>query len=183
MTDDLWAGALAAHAAAADDFAARAAALSPEQWREPAAPGKWSPAQETQHLVLAYEVVLRELRGGRGMRLQLGAWNRTLLRWFVKPRILRTGRIPAARAPREIRPPDRIPDQGPAVARFGRHAEEFAATIERTRTATPGRRLTHPYFGWLSLEEAVRFCEVHVRHHAARLPESSAERGVPSGER
>jgi hypothetical protein len=49
---------------------------------------------------------------------------------------------------------------------------EFDAVIARTRTATPGRRLTHPYFGWLTLEEAVRFCEVHVKHHAARLPEA-----------
>jgi len=170
MTEERWAAALADHAAAAAAFAARAAALSPAQWREPAAPGKWSPAQETQHLVLAYEVVLRELRGGRGMRPQVGAWNRTLLRWLVKPRILRTGRFPAAAAPREIRPPDRLPDQAPAVARLGRHAGEFAAMMERTRAATPGRRLTHPYFGWLSLEEAMRFFELHVRHHTARLP-------------
>ena len=182
MTDERWAAVLAAHAAAADDFVARAAAVAPEQWREPAAPGKWSPAQETQHLVLVYEALLRELRGGRGMRLQLRGWHRMLLRWAVKPRILRTGRFPTARAPREIRPSERTPDQAPAVARLGRHAAEFAAAIERTRAATPGRRLTHPFFGWLSLEESVRFCEVHIRHHAARLPESSAEPQAPSAE-
>ena len=173
MTDEAWAEALAAHEAAAADFVVRAGAVSPEKWREPSSPGKWSPAQETQHLVLAYEVLMRELRGGRGMRLQLRAWHRTLLRWVVKPRLLRTGRFPVARSPREIRPPDRLPEQGPAVARLRRHATEFATLIERTRTATPGRRLTHPFFGWLTLEEAVRFCEVHVRHHAARLPEGA----------
>jgi hypothetical protein len=41
--------------------------------------------------------------------------------------------------------------------------------------ATPGSSLTNPYFGWLSLEEAVRFCEVHVRHHAAHLPPPQTE--------
>jgi hypothetical protein len=165
-----WSDALAAHALAVDQFAARAAAVPGERWAEPRAPGKWSPAQETQHLVLAYEVLLRELGGGHGLRLQLGPWQRLLLRWLVKPRLLRTGRFPAVRAPRELRPAARPAGQTALVARLRRRAGDFAAAVDGARTATPGRRLTHPFFGSLSLAEAVRFCEVHVSHHAARLP-------------
>ena len=166
-----WPDALAALGTATNDFADRAAAVPPERWREPRTDGKWSPAQETHHLVLTYEVLLRELRGGRGMRLQLQSWQRLLLRWLVKPRLLRSGRFPrGVRAPREIRPSERVPDQEPLVARLRRHAAEFAAVVDRTRQTAPGRHLTHPFFGSLSLEEAVRMCEVHVRHHEAKLP-------------
>jgi hypothetical protein len=166
-----WAGVLAAHAAAAEEFAARAAAVPAERWREPRAPGKWSPAQETHHIVLAYEVLLRELRGGRGMRLRLSSWQRLLLRWLVMPRLLRTGRFPrGVGAPRELRPSERTAEQGALVGRLRRHATEFASVMARTEETTPGRKLTHPFFGSLSLAETVRMCEVHVRHHAAHLP-------------
>ena len=43
------------------------------------------------------------------------------------------------------------------------------AVAEASRRAEPAR-LTHPYFGELSLTDGVRFCAIHTRHHGRFLP-------------
>ncbi|HEX2091215.1 MAG TPA: DinB family protein [Longimicrobiaceae bacterium] len=171
-----WAEALALHASATAGFAADAAAVVPERWAVPRAPGKWSPAQVVQHLILAYEVLLRELAGGPGMALHATWWQRFLLRLIFLPRLLAGAPFPpGARAPREVRPPETAGDREEAVARFRALAAEFTAAVEETRARSPRKRLTHAYFGATSLEDAVRLCARHIQHHRQQLPAPDAQ--------
>ena len=165
-----WRDALSSHAAAVAEFAERAAAVPASAWRTPLPGRAWSPAHETLHLVLVYEAAVGELRGGPGMRQRLRGWQRALLRWFTLPRILRTGRMPSGvQAPREIRPGGDLDEQPVLIERFRARAAEFDGELARVRAASPERRLTHPFFGTLSLAEAARLAAVHVRHHSAHL--------------
>ena len=163
------------HAAAVSDFAAHAAALSAEQWNAERAPGKWTPAQEAKHLALGYEAYVRDLRGGPGLRRKGRWWQRRLWRWRVLPQILEGGRIPhGARAPREVRPLDRPGDQSALLDELAAQVAQFEAAVKDMEVSQPRRRVTHPYFGVLTLPQLVRFCTVHTRHHTAFLPQQTA---------
>jgi hypothetical protein len=162
------------HAAAVRDFAARAAAVSPDQWNVERAPAKWTPAQEAKHLALGYAAFVRDLRGGPTLRLRGRWWQRWLWRWRVLPQILDGGRIPhGARAPREARPPDRPGDQSELLAELGVQVMQFETAVMEVQRSQPRRRVTHPYFSSLTLPQLVRFCTVHTRHHTAFLPNAT----------
>src|SRR4030095_14284898 len=105
MRPDPWSEPLACHASASAAFAAAAQAVEPAVWDLPRAAGKWSPAQITDHLIQIYDVLLRGIRGGAGMKVRARPCLRLLLRPAYMPRILRGGWFPArAPAPPEIRP-------------------------------------------------------------------------------
>ncbi|HEV2130520.1 MAG TPA: DinB family protein [Longimicrobiaceae bacterium] len=165
-----WQAAMQLHTAAAAELARTAASVPSDQWRTPRAPGKWTPAEILAHLILAYEVLLRELRGGGGMALRTRWWQRVLLHFTVRRRILSGGGFPAgARAPRELGPPDVTLDQNDALERFRELAAEFEAAMETARMERPRSRLTHAYFGARPLEEALGFCARHIQHHHQQL--------------
>jgi hypothetical protein len=162
------------HAAAVRDFTARAAAVSPDRWNVERAPGKWTPAQEAKHLALGYETYVRDLRGGPTFRVKGRWWQRRLWRWRVLPQILDDGRIVhAARAPREARPPEQPGDQTELLGELDDNVAQFEAAVMDMQRSQPRRRVTHPYFSFLTLSQLVRFCTVHTRHHAAFLPDAT----------
>jgi DinB superfamily len=162
------------HAAAVRHFATRAADISPDRWNVERAPGKWTPAQEANHLALGYEAFVRDLRGGPTLRLRGRWWQRRLWRWRVLPQILDSGRIPhGARAPREARPSEHPGDQSRLLAELGAQAAQFEAVVMEMQSSQPRRRVNHPYFGALTLPQLVRFCTVHTRHHTAFLPSAA----------
>jgi hypothetical protein len=173
-------GALALHRAAAAAYAAaaRAAAARPAVWSTPVAEGKWSPAQITLHLVLAFEAVAREIREGVPMALRTTAWQRLLLRFTILRRLLRGGRFPrGARSPREARPP--VPAEGPVpvedgavlIARFEALADGVEALLRQRVESDAGKvRLTHPYFGRLPAAQTVYISARHIDHHRGQLP-------------
>lgn len=168
---DPWSEAVAAHAAAVASFARAAEQVPGGRWAEPLGPGKWAPGQVVVHLTLAYDALLRELSGGAPMRLRTAGWQRLLLRFTIRHRVLAGTYFPTGvRAPREARPPEEVPERAAAVARLREQAEAFVAALEEARR---GRRvvLTHPYFGGMDDVEGLRFCAAHLRHHQAQLPE------------
>jgi hypothetical protein len=166
---------LADHAAAVRDFTARAGALSSDQWDVARAPGKWTPAQEAKHLALGYEAFVRDLRGGPTLRLKGRWWQRRLWRWRALPRILASARMPhGVRAPREARPPEQPGDQSTLLAELRAQVAEFEGAIMEMQLSQPHRRVTHPYFSFLTLPELVKLCTVHARHHMAFLPDPTA---------
>ncbi len=172
-----WTAALAGHHAAVAEFIAAARAVPVEHWHAPRAVGKWSPAEETVHVTLAYRVLANELEGGPSMVVRGQWWQRTLLRLMVLPRILRSGKLPSgARAPRELRPPPATDDAATLLIRFDEAAASFTGALAAVRTLDPGRRLVHPYFGPLPLAHVLRFATLHTRHHLAFLP--AAERAA-----
>ncbi|HVE77948.1 MAG TPA: DinB family protein [Gemmatimonadaceae bacterium] len=165
-----WAQALTEHRAAVEAFAAAAAAIPPARWREPRAPGKWSPAQETEHVLLAYEASAADLAGGEPVRRQLPWWRTVALRWLVLPRILRTGRFPPrAPAPRVFRPRAERGAQAEHIALLRQQATAFEAALVAALAATPARRVEHPYFGKMALPRVLRLLTVHTLHHARVL--------------
>lgn len=159
------------HLDAVERFAALARCVPPDRWPLPAAPGKWSPAQITEHVVLTYETLAKELSGGGGMRLRTKWWQRILLKGFLLPRILRTGEIPTAVAVRELRPGSSDLDQAALIDRLRGGALGLDGELYAGRTSA---QLTHPYFGRLKAADVLRFCAIHATHHARQLPQAPA---------
>ncbi|MGH7637741.1 MAG: DinB family protein [Gemmatimonadaceae bacterium] len=163
---------LADHQAAVREFIARASGVPEERWLLPRAEGKWTPAQETRHLVLTYDALMRDLRRAepmqlRGNRMRRFFWKLIGLSWI---RWLR--RIPrAVRAPREVRPEWEPAPASELLPALLRRAQEFEEVFEEKWSSEPRRRVTHP-FGPITLDDTIRLSTVHTRHHAAFLPPS-----------
>jgi len=171
MPSGQWSRAVDHHASVAAAFAAAAEELEPAAWHRPRAEGKWSPAQITDHLTRPYDVLLRELGGGQGMRIRTRLGQRLVLRLTLMPRLLRGARFPkGVTAPREIRPTDTPADQRDGIALFRQRAAEFEAAARRAYELSPRARLTHAYFGASSVADGVLFCARHIEHHRAQLP-------------
>lgn len=174
-----WDAAAGAHRAALASYVARAARLTSDRWGAPRAPGKWSPAEISEHLALAYEMGLGELRGGPPPAIRTSYWQRLVLRWFVMPKLLAGGSLTRpVRAPREIRHPV-AGDQVATLARL----QEVAEALERELESASARgrvRFTHPYFGRMGAVEALGFCAFHARHHEAQV--AAGEGGARTGE-
>lgn len=166
MPSKPWPEALRIHGSAASAFAAAAEAVEPAAWDRPLSEGKWSPAQITDHLIQTYDVILREIAGGKGMKVRTRLWMRLLLRLTFMPRILRGGWFPArAPAPPEIRPGKTLPSQQDGVALFRQRAQEFDVAVQ----GKPEARLTHAYFGALEPADGVLFCARHIEHHSRQI--------------
>jgi hypothetical protein len=122
-----WAAALAEHQGAVDGVLAGVDRVAPARWWLPAAPGRWSPAEEVLHVTLAYEFACAAVRDGAAMRLRvprLGALVRA-------PRA-----PPASAAGRDVPPRRGVATRGRAVARRGARADGGG----RERAARAGRR-------------------------------------------
>jgi len=148
-------------------------------WADACRPGKWSAAEIAQHLILSYEVPLRELGGGAGLALVLPWWKRAALRWTVLPRIL-AGRFPkGAPAPREVRPKGAPGSPAEAAQKLRAAADLFATQLSEAHAARPVR-LTHAYFGRLTAPQILKLLAVHASHHRAQFPgEKEAARRLP----
>ena len=79
-SDETFGSILADHRAAVREYTDRAKAVSSSQWFTPRAEGKWTPAEETRHLILAYEALARDLLEGKTLRLRGTPWKRRLWR-------------------------------------------------------------------------------------------------------
>jgi uncharacterized damage-inducible protein DinB len=170
---------LADHVLAVREFVERASALDETQWLTPRAEGKWTPAQETQHVILAYETFLRELSGGEGMRQHGSTSRRLIARMIGLTSILWRKKIPVAvNAPRGLRPEWVSADRAELLPALSQRGGYFDEAFAHAWQSDPRRRLTHYLFGKLSLDQAIRLMSVHTRHHAAFLPASA--RSVPS---
>ncbi|HSJ08275.1 MAG TPA: DinB family protein [Longimicrobiales bacterium] len=166
-----WAEVVALHDEAVAAYADAALAVPAERWSVERAPGKWSPAQITQHLILAFEAAQRDIRDGVPMALRTKWYHRLVLRFTYQRRLLRQGIFPSgARAPRESRPAEVTGTAEELVARFRSLAAELTGDVERARSARPGARITHPYFGSTPLADAMFISARHIHHHRGQLP-------------
>jgi hypothetical protein len=155
---------LEAHHQAVEAFLATARAVPPTRWREPRAPGKWSPGQVAEHLTLAYEVNRGVLHGAAPMTAP--RWVRPLIRHLLLGPVLRRGRfIPGSKSPRVFRPSPTpaAPDQ--LLERLTAATSAFESDAAGLATNT----IDHPFFGRLPLSDFVRLQEIHTRHHRGQL--------------
>lgn len=164
-----WSEALVAHREAMRSYLSAAAAVPEERWLEPLAPGKWSPAEVTEHVRLVYAQLVSELTGGQGVAIRVRWPLRSWIRWIYLGRILRTGEFPAgARSPREARPGEVSADRQAAAQGLETAAESFERELA-ARRGLPATRLTHHIFGRLSPWTGLLLCTVHTRHHGRQL--------------
>jgi uncharacterized damage-inducible protein DinB len=167
--DPRWDEAVDEHRTALAAFLDAAEALDDEAWRAPWRPGKWTRAQIAEHLALAYEAIIGELRGGPPMRAKGPKWRQTLLRWVVLPHILFHRTFPVrAMAPRETRPPEVTTGRAQLLARMRDLGERFEREMDLARRAGRGG-LTHPYFGRVGPVRSMRFVAVHIEHHTRQV--------------
>ena len=170
---------LETHAGVVDEFFTRAAQVGPTRWNAPRANGKWTPAQEVKHVILAYEAFTRDLRGNGSMKLVGTPFKRRLWRLVGLTMILRMKRLPrGARAPREARPAEGFLDQEATLAEFRDRTVAFEAAFRDAWRDTPTKLVTHPYFGTLTLTDSMQICTVHTRHHSAVLPQPGARQQI-----
>jgi len=164
-TDARWRAAVQEHQSALADYLETAAKLPEVAWRTPWAPGKWTPAQITEHLALIYEAFTLEARDGQIMKPRMTPFRARILRWVLLPHMLYHRSFPMrAPAPREARPSADGQPRPEALARLREAADTLEREIERARAA--GRKhLTHPYFGTVDLVRMMRFGTVHLEHH------------------
>jgi hypothetical protein len=149
-------------------FLATAREIEPSAWGREAAPGKWSPAQVTEHVSLAYErtrELLTRPPGGGVPRL-----FRLLIRHFYVQPILKRGRFPSkAKAPRPFQPSGAPAPAEALCARLEAAArgleEDFEGQISAGKDV-----LDHPIFGRVTLVDALRFQAIHTAHHRQQLP-------------
>jgi hypothetical protein len=157
------------HAAAVEGFLGAAAAVDASGWQSPLADGKWTPAQVTQHLIQTYEVLVAQVRTGKGLKVQTGWLLRQVLRQVVLRHIMRTRRLPrGAKAPRALLPADADASQGAAIERLRAAAAEFEAEL-LARRDEPSLQLTHHIFGSVGALEGLDFVAIHTEHHGRQI--------------
>jgi hypothetical protein len=167
--DPRWDEAVDEHRAALAAFLDTAEQLRDDAWNAPWAPGKWTRAQVAEHLALTYEIAIRELATGEGLRVRVTGVRQRLLRWILMPHILFHRSLPIrVRAPREVRPPDATAPRAAILRRLRELGVRWEAEMERAIGAGGGG-LTHPYFGTIPPVKAIRFMAVHIEHHTRQI--------------
>ena len=162
-----WNHAVAMHDRAVTEYARDAGRV--QSWMQPLAPGKWSAAETTTHLILAFEAVLREVAGDAPMQLRGTRARLFMLRSIIMPRIIRGGAFPRAAAPRETRPVHVSADAAAAIARFRSLGAQVTAALTERHQREPELRLTHPYFGAIAGPQAIQVSARHIDHHRRQL--------------
>jgi DinB superfamily len=172
VTGRVGVGAAAAdHLAAIEELARVVEDQDPDGWTRAPQPGKWSPAEIAQHLILSYGPPLAELDGGAGFAVRVPWWKRAVLRWTVLPKLLGGAFPRGAPAPREIRPKFGAASPAQAARDLRESAARFAGRLAE-REGVRRVRLTHPYFGKLSASQILTLMAVHAGHHRAQFPQA-----------
>lgn len=170
MRSMILADAHARHQQAVAGYLATAAAVPAASWQVDRAEGKWSAAAITQHLTLGFLAFERDVSGGPSMQLRLKGWTLLFARWKYMRRILADGQFPSgARAPRETRPASDSLPQSESLAQLQSAAASCEQKIVAAYQTQPDIKLTHPYFGSVSLAQALFISAKHIEHHRQQL--------------
>lgn len=159
--------ALADNRAAVNEFIAAARGFDATKWSVPLAPGKWSPAQIAEHLVIVYEYNRKVVTGTAGK----GApkFLQPLAKWFVVTKTLKAGRFTRkGKAPGIFAPTAAPGDAVPLLTRLAAVVTGFENDI---RSGHPEARhnVAHPFFGTLPTVVYLRLQAIHTRHHRSQL--------------
>lgn len=168
-----FATALATNRRSIAEFVSLARGVNQSEWNSPPAPGKWSPAQVTEHVALAYEKTRALLKdpnpkGGAPPLL------RPLIRFlFVRP-ILKTGKFRSGgKSPRQFRPVTAGETSDSLCRRLETAAAGLEADLESLQRQGTGI-LNHPIFGRISLPDSLYFQAYHTAHHRQQLTPRNA---------
>jgi hypothetical protein len=161
---------IAANRAALDDFLAAAERAGPN-WTTPRAPGKWSAAEVSEHVARALEEGGNVIAGRPSKLPTLPGFVRPLAGWFLR-RTVRTGKFPKAKTNAPMNPVTSSPSvpASPAEARARLNAAFSSFERDARERLASGRPVESPAFGVITLEDYVRFTELHTRHHTKQIP-------------
>lgn len=158
------------HRRTADAFVDMVESMPVEAWDRPWAEDKWTVGTLVDHLNQTYDVCIREIEGGEGMRVVLKWWQRLPARWLYLRSILRGKGFPkGARAPRETRPAEETPDREPTLQGFRDRADRLERSARERGAENPNLRITHAYFGSGSLPDGITLVTRHIEHHHGQL--------------
>ena len=158
---------------AVDAFIAGVRAVPSAAWLRPRAPGKWSPAQVTEHVAIAYEVARSVLDGTYAGRAA-PRFVRLVIRTIGFNPIVKTGRFrKGTKAPAFFQPTGTPATVADLTGRLEAAAGSFVAAVEAA--ASQGQDIVdHPFFGRVSLPDYSRLQAIHTRHHAEQLATGAA---------
>jgi DinB superfamily len=156
--------------AAVDAFIVASLAVPMDRWGKPRAPGKWSPAQVVEHVVLVYEVGARALSGASGLPSP-PRFVRPLIRFMMRRTVLRSGRFPRSRTVAAFDPSASAVPAGSAEALCARLRTASEAFDRRATemVASGAPAFEHPVFGTFGVSEYVQFQAYHTKHHQSQL--------------
>jgi hypothetical protein len=160
--------ALQAQRTAADAFKAAALRVSESVWNAPRAPGKWSPAQVTDHVGVSTRVA-RDFMGQKPGMGSLPWFLRPVLnRFFLKP-VLKKGFPKKGKGPSIFAPAH---DPMPREQLCARIDSEVAALEADARAMVKSGKaeFTHGFFGRMAVADYVMFNALHFDHHREQLP-------------
>lgn len=165
-----WIAAIEKHRTVIADYVQAASGIDEQAWRLPVAAEKWTPAQITDHLILTYEMLGKQIRGEQSLKMQYNFPLRQILRLTILPKIYRTRQLPrGAKAPPEIMPEDSKMPRQTALENLEELSDAFENEI-LSRRDDKKFRLTHHVFGDLKPLKAIDFIAIHTEHHARQLP-------------
>jgi hypothetical protein len=132
-------------------------------------PKQWSPAEIVEHLTRAYSGTAKgfERCVEKGAPLATGATARQRLQQFA---LISLGYFPAGReAPKQIIPTGELDLQAvlDAVRRDLARLDE--AAVRARQALGTGKMLDHPVLGALTVDQWLKFHEVHTRHHTKQI--------------
>lgn len=158
------------HRAAVEEFIQLACEIPDDLW-ETRTGAQWSPAQEAAHLVLTCRVYAVEVTDGPAVTPATFPRRIAEFESKILPRIIAGGFFPRGGvAPAIVEPSDSPASREELLYDLRSSANVFETAVMETFAQQPGRYVRHPYFGALTLVEAVIVNAEHTRHHARRLP-------------
>ena len=136
-------------------------------WTAPRAPGKWSPSQIVEHVARSLEESANVASGRPSKFPTLPAVAHPVVRVLLFKRVLKKEGFPKAKTNKAMDPAN-----GPATPSEGRTRLESAHDkfdVACRQLALRGERMRTTIFGAVSVEDYVRFMEIHTRHHNKQI--------------
>ena len=160
--------AIAAQRRAAADFKTAALRVSDSLWNVPRAPGKWSPAQVTDHVGLSTRVA-HDFMDEKPNMGNLPFFLRPVLRYFFMRPVLKKGFPKKGKGPSIFAPAH---DPMPRDQLCARIDTEVAALEADARAMVNSGKVefTHSFFGRMAVSDYVQFNALHFDHHREQLP-------------
>lgn len=147
-----------------EDFVSAAKGVA-GSWNTPVRPGKWSPAEVTEHVIIAY-MESADIAKGTAFRFpKVWPFLRPLAKMMAFDQVMKTGKFRPVKTFKQFIPAKVAANPDEAAARLRKASGDFEAAMRSLTAAS----VSHPLFGTLGLPEYVQFQGYHTRHHQAQL--------------
>jgi hypothetical protein len=148
-----------------NDFIAVAKSVG-GMWNAPVRPEKWSPAQVSEHIHIAYLESTDVVNGVAQRFPKFPGLLRWVARMMAFDQVMKTGgKFRPVKTFKDFNPSNIPANPDEAAARIRAASAAFEQAIRGVNASA----VNHPLFGKLALPEYVRFQGYHTLHHQAQL--------------